>query len=195
MNRQRGNNSIVRRLARLSCAALSFVVAAVSLPAQPRSKYDVEAADLYNFSQFVRWPADTLADSKNFDICVLGKDPFPSTLDRLIANGAPDGRTIHRRDIAAAPEAAGCAIVYVSDSEAGKIEKICAALDGKGQLLVSDLPHFLQNGGAIQFVIEKHHVRFAVNLDAASKNRLIMSADLLKVAFSVTGKPQKGAAQ
>jgi hypothetical protein len=94
--------------------------------------------------------------------------------------------------IAHASEATGCAIVYVSDSEAGNLEKILAELNGKGALLVSGLPDFAEDGGAIQFLVEENRVRFEVNLDAASRNRLALSSELLKVAMSVTGKPQSG---
>jgi hypothetical protein len=170
-------------------------VGAAAVPAQTVSEYDVEAAYLYNFGKFVRWPAETLAVADNFDICVLGQDPFSGKLEQLIANEKMDGKPIRKRVLAHASEATGCAIVYVSDSEAANLEKILAALSGKGVLLVSGLPHFAEKGGAVQFLVEENRVRFEVNLDAAQKNRLTLSSELLKVATSVTGKPQSGEAR
>src|SRR5271170_540031 len=43
-------------------------------------EYDVKAVYLYSFGKFVRWPAETLAKSDSFPICVLGNDPFGSSL-------------------------------------------------------------------------------------------------------------------
>lgn len=187
-----GKNRTRRILARLSCALLGCLVTAVAMPAQTLSEYDVEAAYLYNFGKFVRWPAGALAGANSFDICILGQDPFGGTLDRLIAQDQIEGKPIHRRVIAHAAEAAGCAIVYISDSEEANRQKILSALNGKGYLLVSGLPHFVEDGGTIQFSVQENRVRFEINLDAASKNRLVLSSELLKVALSVTGKRQSG---
>lgn len=192
MNERMGAGQITRRWLRLSCALLGLLLGVATVPAQTLSEYDVEAAYLYNFGKFVRWPTDALAGADSFDICVLGQDPFGGKLEQLIANEKMDGRPIRKRVIAHASQAAGCAIVYISESEAANVEKAVATLNGKGALLVSGLPHFGEDGGAIQFLVEENRVRFEVNLNALQKNRLTVSSELLKVARNVTGKPQSG---
>jgi hypothetical protein len=47
----------------------------------------------------------------------------------------------------------------------------------------------------IQFFQVEDHVRFSVNLDAANRNGVGLSSELLKVAVSVKGKPQGGGAR
>lgn len=188
----RRQSLITRKCLRLSCALLGLLFGAAAVRAQTVSEHDVEAAYLYNFGKFVHWPAEALAGVDSFDICVLGRDPFGSKLEQLIANDQLSGKPIRKRLIAHTSEATGCAIVYVSDSEAANLHKILVALNGKGALLVSGLPHFLEDGGTIQFVLEENRVRFEVNLDAAQKNGLTLSSELLKVATSVTGMPQSG---
>lgn len=187
-------NSDSRTGVRLLMALLGLFFASVYVHAQTVSEYDVEAAYLYNFGKFVRWPADALDGVRSFDICVLGRDPFGGALEKLTANDQINGMPIRKRVIAHVSEASGCAIVYIADSESPNLERILAALNGKGQLLVSGLPHFAEAGGTIQFIIEDNRVRFAVNLDSAAKNRLTLSSELLKVAVSVQRK-QNGAAQ
>jgi hypothetical protein len=186
-----GKPTTASRLARLGCGLLGILLAALSLHAQTLSEYDVEAAYLYNFGKFVRWPADA-AGGPSFDICILGQDPFGGTLDKLIANDRIDDRPIHKRIIGRPSEAAGCAIVYIADSEAANMRQAVAALAGKGELLVSGLQNFLEDGGMIQFVLQGDRVRFEVNLDPASKSHLALSSQLLRVAVSVIGKPQSG---
>lgn len=190
--RIRGNPASPAMLVRLGCALLGVFVAALSLQAQTLSEYDVEAAYLYNFGKFVRWSNEGANTSPTFDICILGQDPFGGTLDKLIANDKIDGKPIRKRILGRTSESAGCAIVYISDSEAENVRRIISVLSARGELLVSGLPNFLQEGGMIQFVLQEDRVRFQVNLNPATKSHLVFSSQLLKVAVSVVGQPQNG---
>jgi hypothetical protein len=49
-------------------------------------------------------------------------------------------------------------------------------------LTVSDIDGFAEAGGAIQFVVQENRVRFVVNLEVATQNRLRVSAKLLALA-------------
>ena len=184
----------LRMRMRLGCVLLGCFCIALSLPAQTFSEYDVEAAYLYNFGEFVSWPAGA-SKSPTFDICILGQDPFDGTLDRIIANNKLDGKPIHKRVVDSPGEADGCAILYIADSEANRVRGILDALGDKECLLVSGLPHFVRDGGTIQFVVDGDRVRFRVNLNAAARCHLTVSSELLKVAQSVTGKPRSGVTQ
>lgn len=192
MSKRRRNRRLwsTQSLLRLSCAFLCMFVTLPNLKGQQVSQYDVEAAYLYNFGKFVRWPADTSASPKDFDICIMGRDPFGATLRRLIAGDQIAGRNIQERAVSTARDATGCAIVYIAGSEQANLRKAVAALSGKGKLLVSDQPHFLEEGGMIQFVFMENRVRFEVNLDTATNSHLAFSSELLKVAVKVMGTPR-----
>lgn len=190
----RGSSPAARLALRIGCALLCLFVAfpmGAAVSAQPVSEYDVEAAYLYNFGKFVRWP-DSAQKNPTFDICILGDDPFGGTLDKLIANDQMDGKPIRKRIIGRSAEATGCAIVYISDSEAGNLHRILTHFAGGSELLVSNLPDFARRGGMIQFILQGDRVRFEVNLDPATQSHLVLSSELLKVAVSVTGRPQGG---
>src|SRR5258708_4867014 len=63
------------------------LVASRPAPAQAAaaSEYEVKAAFLFNFSQFVEWPADAFADAQTpLVIGVIGGDPFGHFLDDLV---------------------------------------------------------------------------------------------------------------
>ncbi|MGB7189546.1 MAG: YfiR family protein [Acidobacteriaceae bacterium] len=194
MSGTRDQSSTVRMLMRLGCALLGCLLFVPLLPAQPLSEYDVEAAYLYDFGKFVRWPADA-PKPPTFDICILGRGPFDGTLDRIIANNRIGGRPIQKRILSSPAQADGCAILYIADSEANNLRGILDALGDRQSLLVSGMPHFAQSGGTIQFVVEGDRVRFMVNLDAAAKCHLTLSSELLKVALSVTGRLRNGVTQ
>ena len=160
------------------------------LLAQRPSEYQVEAAYLYNFGKFVVWPSPDRS-SGDFDVCILGSDPFGSTLDQTISNATINGKKVAARRIGKAQDATGCRIVFLAASEAGRLSSDLGVLNKMGALTVSDLPRFLDRGGMIQFVIEGDKVRFAVNLSATQQAGLTLSSELLKVAIRVVGSAQQ----
>jgi hypothetical protein len=152
------------------------------------TSYDVEAAYLYNFGKFVRWPADPDAATAPFSICILGDDPFGSKLNILVAHEAIDGHPIVTRRLASVSAADSCQIIFLGTSEEPRLAKDLSELQKKPALTVSNLPGFLEHGGMIQFLQINNKVRFAVNLATAEQNGLTFSSDLLKVAVTVDAK-------
>jgi hypothetical protein len=173
-------------------AAPIFLAQGVAQTAAP-TQDDVEAAYLYNFAKFVKWPPTAKADVLN--ICILGKDPFGATLDQVVAGETIDG--IHLAVLRLADERSvqPCAILFIGDSESPHLERDMASVAQLPILTVSDIPGFMENGGTIQFVLQENRVRFEVNLNAARKGGIGLSSQLLKVATKVVGNPSEGGVQ
>jgi hypothetical protein len=55
---------------------------------------------------------------------------------------------------------------------------------------VGDTEHFAADGGVIGLVIEANKIRFEINLEAAEKANLKISARLLALAKTVIGNPK-----
>ncbi len=169
-----------------------FIVAVAYLGVAPcgsaqQSKpeeYQVKAVYLFNFGRFIEWP-DAAIKGQTFTICVLGEDPFGRALDATIAGEAIDNRKLVARRIASVRDATDCQILFVSSSEASHVAEIVTSLSKSGTLTVSDAPGFTNKGGMIQFVMTGNKVRFDVNLNAAEKEGLTISSQLLKVAANV----------
>jgi hypothetical protein len=157
--------------------------------------HDVEAAYLYNFAKFVQWPDDKSTRSQQFSICLLGEDEFGKKLDQLIADETLQGRKIVARRLSSASAAESCQIVFIGQSEETRLSKQLAALSVKPVLTVSALPKFLEQGGAIQFLLQNNRVRFAVNLASTQQAGLSLSSELLKVAVFVEGTAGKESKQ
>jgi len=149
------------------------------------TQYQVEATYLYNFSQFVAWPPSPATATSSFNICVLGQDPFGSTLANILADETVAGKTVAARRIPTPQEAMTCRVLFISSSESGRLKEILTILRGASVLTVSDLPEFTRHGGMVQFLLADDRVRFEVNLAAAERARLTLSSELLKVATSV----------
>jgi hypothetical protein len=176
-------------------AALVWLLFAGSsaLGQQKPSEYKVEAAYLYNFGRFVEWPAKSAtAQTSSFTICVLGEDPFGQALDATLAGEAIGNQRVIARRISSPQMSADCQILFISSSEANRLNKIIEALDKNAILTVSDIPQFSQHRGMIQFVLEENRIRFEVNLTATQRAGLTLSSDLLKVATVVRKNPQPG---
>ena len=171
-------------------AALLICLAAASLRGQSQpTEDDVKAAYLFNFSHFVRYPAPDPSAAKTFDICLIGRNDIVPTLQSVVQNETVNGQPVRILQLDRAADARPCAIAYMGSSEASRIEKDLAALEGSDALTVSDVPRFTDRGGMIQFVLQNNRVRFTVNRSSAERARLTLSSELLKVALAVTPAP------
>jgi hypothetical protein len=180
-----------RRALVASAIGALLLIAGARLGAQAAKPldYEVKAAYLFNFSRFITWPPPTSAQGEVFNVCVLGRDPFGSALRHTLAGESVDGRTVVARTIKKVEDALACRILFVSGSEDSHVPAILQGLGEASILTVSDVPGFTARGGMIQFVYEGRNVRFEVNLTAAERARLALSADLLRVAVKVTKTP------
>jgi hypothetical protein len=170
-----------------------LLVASSVLGQEKPGEYQVKAAYLYNFGRFVEWPAKlTTANTGSFTICILGEDPFGPALDTTLAGETIGNQRVAARRISSPQMSTDCRILFISSSEANRLNQIIEALDKSAVLTVSDIPQFLQRRGMIQFVMEENRIRFEVNLAAAQRAGLTLSSELLKVATVVRKNPQPG---
>src|SRR5262245_38561580 len=91
------------------------------------NEYEVKAAFLYNFAQFVEWPHHAFSrPGAPFIFCLAG-DPFGGALDKIIQGETLNGRPLAIRRIARGENVKGCHLIYVAPSEAGRSEEIINA--------------------------------------------------------------------
>jgi len=172
---------------------LIHVVLCSTAPAQSATEYQVKAAFLFNFAKFVEWPADVLptADSP-LQICVLGQDPFGRDFEQVIEDKTVNG---HRLEVAhpdGVPQARACQILFVASSEKQKVRDILRNLAGISVLTVGDTAGFAKMGGIINFVLDDSRVRFEINIKAAERANLKLSARLLTVAKLIVEEDPRG---
>jgi hypothetical protein len=148
----------------------------------------VKAAYLFNFGKFVRWPDARSGADDTLEICVLGKNPFGRVLDDTVKGETIGSRKVISRTLLDLQDAAGCRILFVSSSEEGHLNNILSAAKQIGALTVSDMPHFVERGGMIEFVVQDERIRFAVNAVPVEEAGLTVSSELLKVATRVMRK-------
>jgi hypothetical protein len=160
-----------------------FVVAMLACAATAQSReYQVKAAFLYNFAQFVDWPSATFVNTNTpFSIGILGDDPFDGSLDETI-----QGETVNGHKIAAVrsqriEDLKNCQIIFVCRSEKKRVAEILTELDSKPILTVSEIDGFARDGGGINFFLAGSKVRFEINPGAAQSDGLKISSQLLSL--------------
>lgn len=163
-------------------------MAAIETRSARISEYELKAAFLFNFARFIEWPADAFEDSRTpITIGVLGQNPFGSSLDQIVANETAHGRALAIRHCRTVDEAAGCHILFISPSEAGRLDRILAALGNRSVLTVGESRDFTARRGMISFHLVRQRLRLRINRTAATAARLTINSQLLRQAELVKG--------
>ena len=180
----RGHAVLGRRAAcvfvALTLAALGRIAVAAqsSLP-----EYQLKALFLFNFTQFVEWPAASWAASDApLVICVLGDDPFGPHLDAAVRGEIVRGHPLLTKRLRQIEEVDGCHVLFVSESESARFGKILTRIKGRSVLSVADSPGFVSAGGMIRFVMADNKVHLRINPNAVRAADLMISSKLLRPA-------------
>jgi hypothetical protein len=180
----------------LHLAACLVVGASASTPADALAQssaspeYQLKAVFLFNFAQFVEWPASAFAGPDSpLVIGVLGEDPFGTYLDETVRGETVNGRPLVVRRYRGVEEIGTCHILFVSRLEQRRVQGVLDSLHGRSILTVSDTKPFATLGGMIRFVTDRNRIRLRINLEAAQAADLTLSSKLLRPAQIVsTGK-------
>ena len=192
--------SVLERARRPFGVVLAAALLLLSVPvlAQPAAEsvtareYQIKAVFLFNFAQFVEWPAEAFA-SKEAPLCfgVLGDDPFGVALESVVRGESVRGRELIVRRARRAEELKGCQLLFISRSERARLDEILAELEGAPVLTVSEVEGFGRRGGVINFYLEENRVRFEINPEAAEEDGLRISSELLNLGKIVLAE-QRG---
>ncbi|SDR71305.1 YfiR family protein [Opitutus sp. GAS368] len=168
--------------------AVLLTGAAAQTPPPPlTAEYQVKAVFLFNFAQFVDWPAAAFEnDQAPIVIGVLGEDPFGSYLDEVVQSEKIGDRALVVRRYRRVEEALGCHILFIGRSNAAQLDRVLARLQGTSVLTVGDLDNFCLRGGMVRFVTEKGKIHLRINMDVAKAGGLTISSKLLRWATIVT---------
>lgn len=170
----------------------ALVLALLPTPgAAAAGEYEVKAVFLFNFAQFVEWPPQAFADASTpLIIGILGDDPFGAVLDDVVRGETVNGRPLAVHRFRRHDEIASCHILYISQSEAGRLGQLVERLRGREILTVSDIDGAARHGVMIRFLTENRRIRLRINLDAVRAARLFISSKLLRPAEIVSGKAE-----
>lgn len=153
-------------------------------------EYAIKAAYLYQFSNYVEWPAQEFeSSSEPFVIGVFRQNPFGTNLERIASKKDVKGRRIEVRVIRTAADARDCHILFVpvtvpaADQLAVLRETVRHPV-----LVVGEADDFVTRGGNVQFYLEGNKVRFAFGADSIKRDDLKVSSKLMTLAKIISVK-------
>ena len=160
---------------------------ALSAPAAPPGEYQLKAVFLFNFAQFVEWPPQAFPDAQApLVIGVLGMDPFGAYLDETVRGETVNNRPLIVQRYGRVEDINTCHILFISRSEADRLEQIRASLRGRHILTVSDAEDAALRGVMIRMITVENKIRLRINLEEAQAANLKISSKLLRPAEIVT---------
>jgi hypothetical protein len=149
---------------------------------QRHGEYQVKAAFIYKFINFIEWPPESgFNDSPSINLCIIGDDPFGRAIDDMRSEIIKGKKPAIRR-YASYEEARNCHIIFIPASEKYNAGHILKSARKSTALTVGDIEEFAGKGAIISFFIEESKVRFIINTEAARRSGLKISAKLLKLS-------------
>jgi YfiR/HmsC-like len=179
--------------ARLFAALLLSVCVPASAGAQTGSASSLRAGFLFNFAKFTEWPADVLPPAAPLVICVIGDGPSAEILEHTTRRQVVQGHPVVVWKGQGEGSVRSCQVLFLGKSLEKQVLAVIDSVKGAAVLTVSEAPLFAQTGGTVQLFTENDRMRFAVNVEAAQRHRLRLSAQLLSLAKLV--KDDKDASQ
>jgi YfiR/HmsC-like len=178
-----------RRIRRASLFAI--IAGWLFLSASPRAlsrneegaEYPVKLAFLFNFANFVEWPADSFRDpGAPLVICIVGRDPFSQDLEAELQTRKVGDHPVEVRTQTPHDNLNVCHIVFVPVTEKKQSGRILRGLQGSRTLTVGETEGFAVLGGIINLTVEDNKVHFEINRLAADRAGLKIGSRLLSIA-------------
>lgn len=143
---------------------------------------NVKAVFLFNFTKYVTWPAQGIAERSPtaIRICVTANDTFFTLLKSAVEDEEIDGKPLEAVALNGLDDAPTCQILYVGNAASADGKAWLSAVRGRQVLTVGDGP--LNDETVIAFIRDGNRVRFDINRAAASRHGLNVSAKLLRLA-------------
>jgi len=149
----------------------------------------VKAAYLLHFVRYIYWPSPSPAvPSSPVVLGVLGHDPMVEVLESTVSGKTVDKRSVQVKVFTSADQIDHCDILFVPRSESKQLPAVLSAISGRPILTVGDKERFSNEGGMIEFLLIDDTIRFTINNEAVEKAGLKLSSELLRVAYSISGR-------
>jgi hypothetical protein len=152
------------------------------------AEYAVKAGFIYNFINFVTWPEAAFKDNPDqLVLCFYSEDPQSSVLFKLEGK-IVKGRTLKVLAYKDSSCLAQSHAIFLGTQDEQFVRQVLEQAAGRNILTIGEIEAFARMGGVINFFKELNRLRFQVNIDAAQREALKMSSQLLQSAQIVHGE-------
>lgn len=148
----------------------------------------LRAAFLFNFAKFTEWPPEALAPSSALVMCVIDDAQTAHALEQMNGQQVAPGHPVVVRRTLKDGTGRECHLLYMGRGLETAEPGLLPGVRDRPILIVSESPAVLDAGGTVLLYTENNRMRFAVNIDAAQRQRLRLSSRLLGLARIVRGR-------
>ena len=122
---------------------------------------------MHYVAQYAVWPKDALPpESRQFNLGVLGENPFGSALENYFKGKSVKGREFVVRLFNSVDDVRDCQMLFVSGSEKANFGSILGKIETSSILTISDTDGFLQKNGMIFiYITEKSEITGGLGWD------------------------------
>lgn len=167
----------------LVCVVSQTALAQSDDEAVVNREYPLKALFIYNFGSYIEWPPSAFGDRQPFVIGILGSSRIESTLQEIAAAKTINGRRIVVERFGSAGATKPCQILFVGREVTPQEQQLLVErLRNEQVLIVGESRGFAQRGAVVNFFVEANKIRFEINVEAARRHSLKISAKLLALA-------------
>jgi hypothetical protein len=181
--------------------AFTWSMAAAKPKSGKLKEYELKAAYIYNFIKFTDWPGEAIKDDKTpLIIGVFNEDQYIG-LSNVLKNKKKEASLIKivqltAKDIKAGEKLPRCHVLFFPARLKKKQESLVGKqIQGQAILTIGERDKFVDDGGMVNFVIEKKKIRFEINLKAVDEAGLQIRAKLVRLAKRVIKKEESKESQ
>ena len=142
-----------------------------------------QAMFIFNFCRLIEWPAPYRTGP--FKIAVLGTTAVADELEIYTKGKKIGTQEIQIIRFKAVEEISSCHILFVPFARSKQLTAISTALQGTGKsvLIITEKSGALNEGSAINFIIQDDKLKFEMKGENASKNGIKVSSKLQEMAM------------
>lgn len=168
-----------RSTQRLLCSFVLLVP--VYAAAQPRiPDYQVKAAFLYHFTQFVEWPLPNNRDP--FLMCVADSPATGAALEQLTRHRFVEAHPIQVLRVTASSDVHNCRLLFIAVCSKTKLQQLLANVHDLSLLTIGEQSGFVDAGGMVELFRHDERIVFTISPEAMQKVHLNASSKLLRLA-------------
>ena len=157
-----------------------------NVQAQASKEYQLKALFVSNFTKFVEWTPNRFSDDNApIVIGVFADSRYTRELEKAVKNRKVNGRSIVVNEMRSIEQARGFQMLVFDAAPDAQMKVTLQALRDAPVLSIGESDAFAESNGILNFVREGDKLRFEINLDAAQRSGLKISAQFLKLAKKV----------
>ncbi len=142
-----------------------------------------KALFLYNFIKNVEWPQ--AYKQGDLIIGVVGNTPIIKELETITGSQKAGNQSMKVKVFSSPEEISNCHIVYIAPNKSSLIPQISSKLNGNPTLIISDGKGGVQQGSAINFLMDGDKLKFEISKQHIEQRGLKVSANLLNLGVAV----------